>query len=131
MRPEKAIPLLRVADVGKSAAWYRDMLGFEIDAFPDGPPHVFAILRRDSVELMLRRSPFGRDPKWEDWDVRIPLIEGLRELHARLSSGGVVCRGLEQMPYCDTEFDVRDPDGYVICFSEMLPEVDDVPKRSG
>jgi catechol 2,3-dioxygenase-like lactoylglutathione lyase family enzyme len=43
MDPEKAIPLLRVADVARSARWYRDTLGFEIEAFPEQAPHVFAI----------------------------------------------------------------------------------------
>lgn len=56
MEPERATPLLRVADVARSAACYRDVLGFEIDAFPDHPPYVFAILRRGTAEIMLRQS---------------------------------------------------------------------------
>jgi catechol 2,3-dioxygenase-like lactoylglutathione lyase family enzyme len=127
MTPERAIPLLRVANVDRSAAWYRDTLGFTIDAFPDESPHVFAILTHGSAELMLRRSEFGRLPAWEDWDVRIPLASGLRELYARLSAQGVVTRRLERMPYCDAEFDVRDPDGYIICFSQMLEDASDLP----
>lgn len=60
MEPERATPLLRVADVAKSAAGYRDNLGFEIDPFPDHPPHVFAILNRGAAEIMLRKSHVGR-----------------------------------------------------------------------
>ena len=127
MNPERAIPLLRVASVDRSAVWYRDILGFDVDAFPDDPPHVFAILKRGPAELMLRRSEFGRLPAWEDWDVRIPLVGGLRELYARLLPLGVVARRLERMPYCDAEFDVRDPDGYIICFSQMLEDSSDLP----
>jgi hypothetical protein len=84
-------------------------------------------LKRGPAELMLRRSAFGRLPTWEDWDVRIPLASGQRELYARLSSLGVVVRRLERMPYCDAEFDVRDPDGYIICFSQMLEDSSDLP----
>jgi catechol 2,3-dioxygenase-like lactoylglutathione lyase family enzyme len=130
MEPERATPLLRVADVARSATWYRDVLGFEVDAFPDHPPHVFAILKRGAAEIMLRRSPFGRSPQWEDWDVRIPLKNGLRELYARLLPLRVVTRRLERMPYCDAEFDIKDPDGYVICISQMLADADDIPQRT-
>ena len=126
MEPERATPLLRVADVEKSAAWYRDVLGFEIDAFPDRPPYVFAILRRGTAEIMLRQSRFGRSPEWEDWDLRLPLKAGLRELYAQLLELGVVTRQLERMPYCDTEFDIKDPDGYVICVSEMIEDARDI-----
>jgi catechol 2,3-dioxygenase-like lactoylglutathione lyase family enzyme len=131
MEPERATPLLRVADVARSATWYRDVLGFEIDAFPDQPPYVFAILRRGAAEIMLRQSRFGRSPEWEDWDLRLPLKDGLRELYARLVVFGVVTRQLERMPYCDTEFDIKDPDGYVICISQMLEDASDIPNRVG
>lgn len=127
MNPERAIPLLRVSDVERSVAWYRDSLGFSVDAFPDSPPYVFAVLKCGPAELMLRRSTFGRLPAWEDWDVRIPLASGLRELYACLSSLGIVVRRLERMPYCDAEFDIRDPDGYIICFSQMLDDASDLP----
>lgn len=129
MEPERATPLLRVADVARAAAWYRDVLGFEIDAFPDHPPYVFAILRRGTAEIMLRQSRFGRLPEWEDWDLRLPLKTGLRELYARLRALGVVTRQLERMPYCDTEFDIKDPDGYVICISQTLEDASDIPNR--
>ena len=130
MEPERATPLLRVADVGKSAAWYRDNLGFEVDAFPDRAPHVFAVLRHGAAEILLRQSQFGRSPEWEDWDVRIPLRSGLRELYARLLPLRIVTRPIERMPYCDTEFDIKDPDGYVICISQTLADADDIPQRT-
>ena len=129
MEPERATPLLRVANVATSAAWYRDVLGFEIDRFPDHPPYVFAILRRGAAEIMLRQSQFGRSPDLEDWDLRLPLKDGLRELYARLLVLGVVTRRLERMPYCDTEFDIKDPDGYVICISQMLDDASDIRNR--
>jgi hypothetical protein len=49
---DAAVPVLRVASVAKSMAWYHEVLGFSGDAV--GPPQdpLFAILRRDGVELM-------------------------------------------------------------------------------
>lgn len=131
MEPERATPLLRVADVAKSVAWYRDFLGFRIDPFPDSPPHVFAILTRGAAEIMLRQSPVGRSPQWEDWDLRIPLKSGLRDLYNRLLPSGVVTRHLERMPYGDCEFDIKDADGYVVCLSQMLEHAEDLPERRG
>jgi len=126
MNPERAVPLLRVADVHKSVEWYRNTLGFNVDAFPEKPPYVFAILTKGPAEIMLRQSKHGRNEEWEDWDLRIPLASGLLDLHAQLSSKGVVTRSPVRMPYCDTEFDVRDPDGYVLCFSQDIGVRNDV-----
>ena len=52
---ESAVPAFRVANVARSMAWYRDVLGFAADPFgPPGDPS-FAILRRDGAELMLQK----------------------------------------------------------------------------
>ena len=48
MRFERAVPVLQVADVGRSIDWYVAAFGFEADPFPPKPPYGFAILRRAS-----------------------------------------------------------------------------------
>ena len=50
------VPLLRVANVGRSIEWYHSTLGFVGDPFPAAPPHEFAILRHGQAEIMLRRG---------------------------------------------------------------------------
>lgn len=127
MQIQLAVPLLRVSDVARSMAWYRDVLAFDVDPFPEMPPHEFAILRRGQAEVMLRRSLEGRPPGWQGWDVYVRLNEGLRELHAILEPQGIVTRRLQRMSYGDAEFDVRDPDGYVLCFSQVLSDASDLP----
>jgi uncharacterized glyoxalase superfamily protein PhnB len=55
MRPAEFLQLvsqLVVADVVKTAEYYRDYLGFEILGYWQEPP-VFAMIRRGSVELQL------------------------------------------------------------------------------
>ena len=51
MRFERAVPVLQVADVGRSIEWYVAAFGF-------------AILRRDSIEMMLQHGEPSqpRDP---------------------------------------------------------------------
>ena len=48
------VPNLIVADVDRSLAFYRDVLGFTAEqTVPDVPPLVFAILRSGPVEVYL------------------------------------------------------------------------------
>src|SRR5262245_9137703 len=82
-----AVPVLRVGNVARAAAWYATVLGFEGN--PVGPPTdpSFAILRRDHVELMLQKVSAGvtapraaADPE-NGWDVyvRIDDAQAFRE----------------------------------------------------
>ncbi len=126
----KAIPVLEVADVGVSIQWYREMLGFSADPFPETPPHQFAILRHSQTELMLRcgSSKTLAEPRQYQWDVYLRLGGGqIRQLFAELTSRGVVSRRLERMFYGLAEFEVRDPDGYVLCLAEELGDSQDLP----
>jgi len=130
MAIKQAIPLLRVTDVARSIEWYRGTLGFVGDPFPAEAPHEFAILRQGQVELMLRRgSPPPRSERRQyDWDVYLRR-EGsrFREVFAAFTARGIVTRRLEQMPYGLAEFEITDPDGYVICLSQQLEDAGDLP----
>jgi uncharacterized glyoxalase superfamily protein PhnB len=127
-----ATPVLRVADVAKSMAFYRDSLGLIGDPFPDKPPFEFAILRSGTIEIMLRRGkPRASVSCPHDWDIYLRL-EGrrIRELFAQLASKGIVTRRLERMFYGQAEFEITDPDGYAICVAEALGEMGDLPSPS-
>ena len=125
-----AIPLLRVADVSKAMEWYRTTLGFEGDPFPAKPPFAFAILRHGATEVMLRRGtpPARPQPRAYDWDVYLRLDGGdFRKLFSECQSRGLVTRGLEKMFYGLAEFEITDPDGHVICLSQQLADMGDLP----
>src|SRR3954470_3799253 len=105
---KQAVPLLRVADVARSIAWYRETLAFVGDPFPAAPPHEFALLRQGQVELMLRRGspPVRSKPRPYDWDVYLRR-EGahFREIFAAFNARGIVSRRLERMFYGPAEFE--------------------------
>jgi PhnB protein len=55
IRFEGAVPQFTVPDVVRTAEYYRDVLGFQIAGYWGTPP-VFAIVRRDEVELFFNRA---------------------------------------------------------------------------
>jgi len=125
------VPVLRVTDVERSIAWYRDILGFTPDPFPAEPPFEFCILRRDATELMLRRAgvPAPKPRDAYEWDVYIRLAgEELTVLldHARRRTPLV--RGPELMSYGQVEFELEDPDGYRVCVAEALSDTRGFPR---
>ncbi|MCA0374695.1 MAG: hypothetical protein LCH84_03440 [Gemmatimonadetes bacterium] len=134
LRFESIVPVLRVADVARSIAWYRDHLGFAADPFPAEPPFEFCILRRDATELMLRRAtvPIVRDPRRYDWDVYVRISGG--QLVALLDAARrttPLVRGPELMPYGQVEFELEDPDGHRVCVAEVLADTTGIPRAVG
>jgi uncharacterized glyoxalase superfamily protein PhnB len=127
---KQVIPLLRVPDVARSMEWYRTTLGFVADPFPATPPHQFAILRQGSAEMMLRRGPAPARPQpgQYDWDVYLRIENPrMRDVFAAFQSRGIVTRRLERMFYGLAEFEITDPDGYVLCLSQDLEDPSDLP----
>ena len=118
-----AVPVLRVANVATSAAWYAEVLGFEGD--PVGPPAdpVFAILRSDDVEIMLQRvrpgvaAPRGAARLEGGWDVYLR-IDDAAELREQVLRHVPAAGAIEDREYGCREFAILDPDGHVIVLGE-------------
>jgi len=128
---EVPVPVLAVTDVARSMRWYAATFGFFSDPFPEQPPHAFAILRRDRAEIMLQclEQGAGATPA-AGWSVYLRISGGrLLELAAAVAEQGTLLRGPERAFYGQVEFEVADPDGYVICVAEALPAEVDVPLR--
>jgi uncharacterized glyoxalase superfamily protein PhnB len=48
-------------------------------------------------------------------------VSGVRDLHEEFARRGVpVITPLEQRPWGAFDFSVEDPDGYILCFSEIV-----------
>jgi len=130
MRFERAVPVLQVADVGRSIDWYVAAFGFDPDPFPRNPPYAFAILRRDGAEIMLQGEGSSRPPDaTEDgWTVYLRIADdGLLDLADSVGRATPLVRGPERMFYGLVEFEVLDPDGHRICVSGSAPFGANVP----
>jgi uncharacterized glyoxalase superfamily protein PhnB len=121
--------VLRVTDVSRSMRWYQDILGLKAYPFFEHEPYVFCILEGEHIRIMLSRQPgYQRDAAFRGCDLYITVRDNsLRAVYEDLRERATVVRELEHMPYGDCEFEIVDPDGYVICISELLDDPSGIP----
>ena len=119
-------PVFAVADVGATIRWYEQELGFAGDPFPSHEPYVFGILRRDGIEIMLQRVAEYQKPDLYDlrngggvWDAYLR-ITGSKELYERVKDRLELKKPLRRQPYGLSEFEVKDLNGYILVFSELI-----------
>ena len=121
-------PNLIVADVSRSIAFYRDVLGFTLEQTvpPDTAPYVFAIVKSGAVQINLNAP----GPAFEEY----PVLKGqpiggtltlmidvgdVRASYEQLKDRVKVVLRLETKWYGLTEFAVVDLDGYVITLAQQ------------
>lgn len=116
-------PVFRVADLARSIAFYRDVLGFELEfSYED----FYASVRREGCHVHLQCAPPAtRDQaefaRKEHLDACV-IVAGIEDLAARLAGAGAAFSlPLRRMPY-GVECYVRDPDGYILGFVEPADE---------
>lgn len=121
------IPVFLVGDIVATMQWYQANLGFTADPFPPEPPHTFCILQKDDAVIFLQQLDGYQKPGHYHeraggvWNVYLR-TEGVRELFQALSELGTVpiIEPLCLQPYGETEFVIRDPNGYILVFAERL-----------
>ncbi len=120
-----AAPCFAVADVSKTIRWYEEQLGFHGHPFPENEPHAFGILVRDQIEIMLQRVDNYQKPDLYSkrdggvWDAYIRM-KGVREFYESINDRVEILRPLQKQFYGDWEFEVKDLNGYVLLFSELI-----------
>jgi len=118
-------PCFAVSDVGATVRWYERYLGFKSFTFPEAEPYVFAGLQRDGVEIMLQRINEYHKPDLYDlraggvWDAYIRM-KGVKVFYESVRNQVEIIRPLEKQVYGDWEFELKDPNGYVLVFSELI-----------
>jgi uncharacterized glyoxalase superfamily protein PhnB len=124
-RLNSVAPCFPVADVGGTMRWYEQKLGFEGHPFPENEPYAFGILARDKIEIMLQRIEGYRKPDLYKergagvWDAYIRMRD-VKEFYESINDQVEILRPLEKQFYGDSEFEVKDPNGYVLVFSELI-----------
>jgi catechol 2,3-dioxygenase-like lactoylglutathione lyase family enzyme len=117
-----SVPTFLVDDVGSTARWYVENLGFELTgAFPAEEPYAYGSIQRDGAEIMLLRLVGYQKPDLSHlrpegmWDAYIR-TSGVQALHDELIGKPFFRTEVKKQAYGDLEFEVRDPNGYVLVF---------------
>ncbi len=120
----RAGAILAVADVGRSVAFYRDAIGFEVEALYDDPPYATLELAGARPSLAEQGHPAEDRPGVEMAApadparanvVMVVEVEDARAEHERL--GGLGVRFLAEPyepPWGGCRFFCVDPDGYLV-----------------
>jgi catechol 2,3-dioxygenase-like lactoylglutathione lyase family enzyme len=127
-RLNAVIPRLPVADLGRTITFYTRVLSFQVSVlWPEAEP-TFAILDRDAVSLGFFTPDAHRGSVTIGTADLYIATEDVRALHAAIKDDVTVEWGPEVYFYGRREFAVRDPDGYLLIFTEPT---DDPPTCEG
>lgn len=112
-----AIPILHVRSFRGAAAYYREVLGFQV-LWDWGSPPDFGAVRRGDATLFLCQGCTSPPGAWT-----MIFARDVDKLHAELRERNAVIRlPPTNMPWGTREMHVADPDGNVIRFGSSIPE---------
>jgi uncharacterized glyoxalase superfamily protein PhnB len=115
------VPQFLVDDLERAIAFYRDRLGFTHEFTHDA---FYASVGRDGFAIHLKHAPKlaaerAHRKQHEHLDAYVA-VSGIRDLYGELQKrGATIVQPLEEKPWACLEFYVEDPDGYILCFSEL------------
>ncbi len=121
--------ILAVSDVDRSVAFYKERLGFAVDALYDDPP--YATLTRNGVRLSLAEQGHpapdrpGIAMAVPDDMTRLPVVLVLEVADARALHGLLAAEGVRfldepwEAPWGGVRFFVADPDGYLVELEQL------------
>ena len=117
-------PYFIVDDIVASANFYRDKLGFHYERFWGEPQPCFAMVRRGGITIMLKPPEITGsmhpnrliDPEDSSWDAYV-WVDDADALYEEFQRNGVtIARPICDQPYGCRDFDIRDCNGYTLCF---------------
>jgi uncharacterized glyoxalase superfamily protein PhnB len=139
MKLNKLTPNFAVSDIRQTALFYRENLGFEVvmavpvtqdgaeQQLSDGKEYVYALMKKDGVELMFQQSDsFNEDVVLAD---RTPIGasvsfymegKGIEALYAELKKRNLTVSELRLRWYGIKEFYLKDNNGYILGFAEEV-----------
>jgi uncharacterized glyoxalase superfamily protein PhnB len=112
---------LTVADVRRSAAWYRDALGFTVDREHERDGRLLAVsLRAGSVRILLSQDDGSRGTdrvKGEGFSLQITTSQPIDAIAARARQAGASLDSEPFDAFGARAFRLRDPDGFRLVVS--------------
>ncbi len=114
-----AATVLHVKDVSKTLEYYSEKLGFGVSFKWEDPPS-YAVLKAGEVNIHLAQAP----PNFKVDSSQTPIyifVRDIERLYQKLKKHKVeIVTPLSPRDYGQKDFDIRDPNGYILSFSENL-----------
>ncbi len=139
MKINKLSPNFEVSNIKETVNFYKENFGFTlIMAVPESQDgveqtlsnskeYVYAMMQKDSVELMFQRSDSFKNDVFFAKELNIGAtvsfymeIEGINEFYSALKSKNLQITELKTTWYGMKEFYVRDLNGYILSFAEKI-----------
>jgi len=116
-----AAPQFLVTKLDDSLTFYEQRLGFSRDFVYEG---FYASVSRDRAVIHLKCAPKldaeRAHRRAEEHLDAFLAVSGVDELHWEfVGRGAPITKPLERQPWGTRDFHVEDPDGYILCFSEL------------
>ncbi|HET9030509.1 MAG TPA: VOC family protein [Candidatus Aquilonibacter sp.] len=113
-------PQFLVDDLDAAIAHYVEKLGFALDFLFEG---FYASVSRDGFAIHLKDAPKypgdGEYPKADEHVDAYVSVSGVEALYEEVQSRGAnITHPLQEQRWGTRDFYVRDPEGYILCFSE-------------
>jgi uncharacterized glyoxalase superfamily protein PhnB len=116
------VPVLKVADIRRAVAFYTDILGFTVcwQAANDGGGEN-CMLAAGATNLLLSTGSHLGDKPQLTGTLYFNMI-GVTGFFEQIKNRVEIVWPLEAMDYGQTEFGIKDCDGYTLAFSEALDD---------
>jgi uncharacterized glyoxalase superfamily protein PhnB len=125
LRADALYPSLTVSDLQTSVAWYRDVLGLEVqrEMVRDGVVRAVA-LTAGAVRFLLNQDDGAKGanrPRGTCMSMNVATRQSVDAIAAHIKAhGGTLLTEPADMPWGMRVFRVADPDGYVFAVSQPL-----------
>jgi uncharacterized glyoxalase superfamily protein PhnB len=126
MHLKQLTPMLSVADLKRTMAFYCNALGFSCNGTFGDPEPVWCHLERDGARFMFNQPPAAEMAEYpqraKDFQVFYFYPDDVAGLHAAWKAKGLPVTDLRVTVYHMKEFELRDPDGYWLWFGQETAE---------
>jgi catechol 2,3-dioxygenase-like lactoylglutathione lyase family enzyme len=123
------IPRLPVGNLAQTIAFYVGLLNFRVDIlWPESEP-TFCVLDRDDVNLGFFMPNADRGEVTIGSADLYLAVNDVRTLHAAIKDRVSIEWGPEVYAYGRREFAIRDPDGYLLIFTEPTDDPPTCPEE--
>ena len=121
----KLEPMIYVSDLKSSIKFYTEILSFKvIEYYPDDRDPTWVAIQIGNQRFAMGNTFDNINHKYHPNGINgsgvhfYIIVDNIEEVFQKLKSRVIIIDKLEKKPWGNTEFAIKDPDGYLISFSD-------------